>query len=270
MVCRDRELQGAERMNTVENHLNNSEKRGVAEAKHVAKRINKMVGLKGQKILEVGCGLGYLAFEIASNYDAEVVGTDVRDLAEWKNCAHPRLTLKRCDLTTDASWLSDDSFSRVISRAAWEHIRHPYTALRECQRILHPRGKMYLYANLYRSAIGSHLYHEISTPWPHLLYSPESLAAMLNRKELGWAFWLNKLTYAQYIAYFRKLGFYIIHENLKKRTIDEHYYEANKKILGLYPRFDLELDFFEVVLEFDQTEPKEPIPDPVYRIVKQD
>jgi len=235
-------------------------------ARREAERLDKLVGLRGHTILEIGCGEGDLSFELAQNYDAKVTGIDVRDLESWKNLSHPNLTLVKHDLTTEELRLPENGFARIISRAVWEHIRHPFTALRRCQLLLHPTGKKYLYANLYRSSIASHLYREIYFPWPHLLFSPETLASWLKKPQIGSAFWVNKLTYAQYLQYFRRLGFYITHEHFSKRAMDENFYKRFEGRLGLYPRFDLELDFFEVVLEFDPTTPKLPVPDLLYRL----
>jgi len=178
-------------------------------AQEAARNLDALIGLKGQRILEIGCGLGDLALELATNYDAEVVGVDVRPQESWKEMNHPRLTLKEYDLTTTGKGaFPADSFTRIMSQAVWEHIRHPYTALAECQRILHPAGKKYLFANLHRSAIASHLYRLIHFPWPHLLFSPETIASgsFWKVKEIDWAFWVNKLTYAQYtvLPAFRK------------------------------------------------------------------
>jgi hypothetical protein len=89
---------------------------------------------------------------------------------------------------------------------------------------------------------------------------------MLKRKTLGWAFWVNKLTYQQYLFYFREVGFFVTHERLYQAHFDRAVYEANEQRLGLYPEWDLGTDFFEVLLEFDPATPKQRIPDPVYRL----
>ncbi|MDK2970646.1 MAG: 2-polyprenyl-6-hydroxyphenyl methylase / 3-demethylubiquinone-9 3-methyltransferase [Candidatus Sumerlaeota bacterium] len=257
---------GSEGKRTVRDPLAYTTEARQISARNTAQRIDNIVGLQGQRVLEIGCGYGDLSSEIARNYDAEVVGIDVRDLPQWKAFSHPNLSFQRVDLTQNANVFPDNNFTRIISRAVWEHIRHPYTALCESQRMLRPDGKKYLYANLYRSSVASHLYKQIYFPWPHLVYSPETLAAMLGKEELDWAFWVNKLTYAQYLQYFRQLGFYITYEDLTVRKIDEGFYNEHEKKLGLYPRYDLALDFFEVVLEFEPERPKEEIPDPVYRL----
>jgi 2-polyprenyl-3-methyl-5-hydroxy-6-metoxy-1,4-benzoquinol methylase len=237
-------------------------------AKREAANLARLVSLKGQTILEIGCGEGDLSCELAKNYDAKVTGIDVRDMEGWNELNHPNLTLMKYDLTTEKMKWAENSFTRIISNVVWEHIRHPYTALRRCQKLLHPKGKMYIYANLYRSAKSSHLYHDLFFPWPQLLFSPETIFSWLNVKQQlrRWAFWVNKLTYAQYLLYFRKLGFYITFEKLIKSSIDEEFYKQFQDKLGLYPRFDLELDFFEVILEFDLTNPKSPVPDPIYHL----
>lgn len=232
-------------------------------ARAEAPRIDRMVGLRDQRILEIGCGEGHLSFEIACTYGSTVTGVDVRDIAGWKELSHPNLTFIKQDLTAGEPPWPGNTFTRIISRAVWEHIFHPFTALKRAQELLHPKGKMYLFANLYRSAIASHLYREIPFPWPHLLFPPDVLAARIGKKSISQ---VNKLTYAHYLLYFKKLGMYITYERLHTRPIDRAFYEEHIDRLGWYPEFDLGLDFLEVVLEFDPDHPKEPIPDPVYRL----
>jgi SAM-dependent methyltransferase len=227
-----------------------------------------LTNLRDKRVLEIGPQLGDLSIRLASDFGCEVVGIDPMPHPDWPaiQAANPRIRFIEGDIADPPADLEDASFDLVVSFVVWEHIRHPWSALRHCQRLLKPDGKKFLRANLYRSAIASHLYGHIKEPWPHLLHSPEDLARMLKRKTLGWAFWVNKLTYQQYLFYFRELGFFITHEKLFQAHFDPAVYAANEQKLGLYPQWDLGTDFFEVLLEFDPATPKQRIPDPVYRL----
>lgn len=227
-----------------------------------------MLDLRGKHVLEIGPHLGDLSVVLASEYGCDVVGIDPLTHPNWPEVQqHPRIRLIEGDIANPPP-LENESFDLIISFVVWEHIRHPWSALQHCQRLLKPTGKKFLRANLYRSAIASHLYRQVKEPWPHLMFSPDEIRARFNRPDLGWAFWVNKLTYQQYLFYFRQLGFFITHEHFWQVHFDREYYDANEQTLGLYPEWDLKTDFFEVVLEFDPRQPKRPIPDPVYRLPK--
>jgi 2-polyprenyl-3-methyl-5-hydroxy-6-metoxy-1,4-benzoquinol methylase len=115
-----------------------------ARAAHVAARLDRLVGLRGRTILEIGCGAGDLAFELAGNYGAYVTGIDIGEREDWKTLRHPNLTLSAHDVTAGECALPENGFDRIISRAVWEHIRHPFAALVQCRRLLCPAGKKYL------------------------------------------------------------------------------------------------------------------------------
>ncbi|UYE95885.1 hypothetical protein KNLIENLN_00073 [Sinorhizobium phage NV1.1.1] len=234
--------------------------------KHAA-MADKQIDLKGKRVLEVGCHLGDTTKVLADEYGCDVVGLDIRPQANWPELnKHPRITVFDGDITQPHELLADNSFDAIVSFVVWEHIRHPWSALQTCQRVLKPTGKKFMRANLERSALASHLYRHISEPWPQLIYSPREIAEKLNVEKLDVAFWCNKLTYQQYLFYFRKLGFYVTYEAFDGIKFDREFYEKHEQQLGLYPEWDLKTDFFNVVLEFDQDHPKQAIPDPVYRL----
>lgn len=228
--------------------------------------------MAGKRILEIGTSAGDLTARLAGDCGCEVVGIDVMSYPNWSSVQekHPSVRLVHGDIAVDLQDIPDNYFDYIVSFVVWEHIRHPWSALSNCQRLLKPTGKKFIRANLYRSAIASHLYSRIPDPWPHLIYSPEEIARKLKIDEIGWAFWCNKLTYQQYLFYFRRLGFYITHEKLYRNGYyKQDFYEENEKKLGLYPDWDLRTDFFEVVLEFDGESPKKPVDDPVYRYLNE-
>lgn len=241
----------------------------LARARKQIELADKHVGLRGQRVLEVGCYHGDISLLLAEEYDCEVVGLDIRTHANWDSLnSHPRISVLEASIIEPHDLLSENSFDRIISFVVWEHIRHPWSALKVCQRVLRPSGKKFLRANLYRSALASHLYRQIDEPWPQLLYSANEIKEKFGIEEISEYFWCNKLTYQQYLFYFRQLGFYISHESFDGIKFDNDFYEDNENILGLYPKWDLEKDFFNVALEFDLENPKKAIKDPIYRLKK--
>lgn len=235
--------------------------------RHVA-TMDKFADIRGKRVLDVGCSRGEITRVIAGQYDCEVVGIDLAEEDNWAEVEeeYPSIKFYVGDISTPHPELAENSFDRIVSVSVWEHIFHPWSALQMCQRYLKPDGKKYLYSMLYRSAAASHMINMVEERWPHLLFSPEVIMEKANIPRLGPSFWTNKVVYQQYLFYFRKLGFYITHESFNRDFWHQKTYDEHEDVLKLYPEWDLETDFFRVVLEFDEERPKEEIPDPVYRL----
>lgn len=236
-------------------------------ARKRARDVDSLLNLRGTRLLEIGCGAGDVCRVMAEEYECDVVGVDIMHHNAWQEIPpHPKLKLLVEDIAKQSETFSRDSFDRIVSFVTWEHLRHPWSALRQCQQMLRPDGKMYLYSWLYGSAGASHLYGVSDDHWPHLVYSPTEIKARYNIAQLPWYFWCNRVSYQQYLFYFRQLGFHVTYEYFIRDTYDQGEYDKNEEILSLYPDWDLRTDGFQVVLEFDKFTPKQNISDPVYRI----
>ncbi len=226
----------------------------LAYADQRIKNLEKLVNLNGVKILEIGCGGGYTSRRLAEQYECEVTGTDIYESPVWDELGKEKnLNYMVVDLSENNPF-PQGTFDLIISYVAWEHIRHPFKVLQECVKILKPEGKIYIYANLYRSAMASHIYRTVYFPYPHLLFPDEVVVdyCLKNGVTQEWIdafYYVNKLTYSEYKEYFKLLNFEILHEKLAKRKLDLEFYERFEEKLGLYPISDLELDFFEVILK---------------------
>ena len=230
--------------------------------------MDKFADIRGKRVLDVGCSRAEITQVLSSKYDCEVVGIDLAEEDNWQQIqeADPSITLYAADIAKPHPALRENSFDRVVSVSVWEHVFHPWSALEACQKYLKPTGKKYLYSMLYRSAAASHMINRLDERWPHLIFSPREIMERVNVSRLGDSFWTNRLTYQQYLFYFRQLGFYVTHESFNRDMWHQKTYEMYEDVLQLYPEWDLNTDFFRVVLEFDPEHPKQPIPDPVYRL----
>jgi cyclopropane fatty-acyl-phospholipid synthase-like methyltransferase len=224
-----------------------------------ALRVHKGVGLKGKRVIEVGCGGGEFSRVLADEYGCKVIGIDIVEYPTWAGLRAKNVQLLICDLGKKESWkrilsIARGPVDRIVSLVVWEHTKHPYTMLESCYHLLKSGGLFYLRANLYRSAVASHIYREVYFPWPHLLFSDEvfeQFYKQINNNVSGITrpCWLNKLTYAQYLLYFKQIGFKLKKQWLKERELDEEFYQRFEEKLSAYPLFDLTLDFFDVVLK---------------------
>ena len=212
--------------------------------------VHREIDLADQRVLEIGCGAGYEVWYLSHQFGADATGLDIIERAAWKELADERTHYVLGDLTT--SRLFDDAtFDRIISFAVWEHVAHPTATLAEALRILRPGGLAWIKANLHRGPMASHLYADIAFPYPHLLFTDDVIREFMRRhgRPAQGASWVNRLSWADYEARIRAIGFRIRALRFTGQPIDEAFYQRFQSVLGRYPRSDLARDFFEVVLE---------------------
>ena len=104
----------------------------------------------GRRVLDVGCGIGGPAFEIARSYDASVVGIDLEaPLIERANAAAEKHGLrKQCRFETVAVGplpFADRSFDIVLTSGAITQTGDKEGLIDECYRVLVPGGHLTCY-----------------------------------------------------------------------------------------------------------------------------
>jgi 2-polyprenyl-3-methyl-5-hydroxy-6-metoxy-1,4-benzoquinol methylase len=110
------------------------------EAEHLARYFFALEYVKGQKVLDLGCGEGYGSNMLAGVAES-VVGVDI----DTVSIVHARETYKSGNLNfaeADVCELpyNDGEFSAVVSFEVVEHIRDPKGMLREASRVLRQDG----------------------------------------------------------------------------------------------------------------------------------
>lgn len=105
---------------------------------------------RGKRILDIGCGIGGPAFEMARSHGAEVVGIDLEQpLIDRATAAALRHGLEdRCRFqAVDGGPLpfADQSFDVVVSSGAITQTDDTHALLSEARRVLRPGGHMTCY-----------------------------------------------------------------------------------------------------------------------------
>lgn len=220
---------------------------GIGETR--AAMLERKFGLRGRRVLELGCGDGMLSRVMARDYGCEVVGVDIQAYDAWRRPTDGNLTRLVHDVTQADNFVLG-TFDRVVSFAVLEHVVHPHAALEAVYDLLRPGGAAYIYANLYRGAKASHRYREVFFPWPHLLFEASVWRAFYTelQGEPSQAAWVNKLTYDQYLAMAGRIGFETVEHFPSPPFFDEDFYKEFEFELAAYPKFDLMHDFIHLVL----------------------
>ena len=108
-----------------------------------------------EKILDVGCGIGYYSFELVAKFNCQVEGIDIdkedieianeiRDLTECGDVNFKVQSVLKLDFP-------DNVFDKIILSEVLEHIRNDRKALEEVHRVLKPNGYLVItvpYANV--------------------------------------------------------------------------------------------------------------------------
>lgn len=198
------------------------------------------VDLAGSRILDVGCGDGFIDLGMMSRFHPyQLTGTDIfdTDVEELRRLSiehfgvdlPDNIRFSRC--SEDLLPFADASFDFVMSWSVFEHVSDPVRVLSEIRRVLRPRGYMFLQIwPLFHSQRGSHLWKWYSEGWEHLTRPHDELVAELaemekTRPELLKATMvdfqtLNRITLTQLQAAISTAGLKIRRVSASADTID--------------------------------------------------
>jgi ubiquinone/menaquinone biosynthesis C-methylase UbiE len=110
--------------------------------------------VRGQSVLDVACGLGYVCGQLAPNHD--VVGCDVA-VSAGRRGAHPKVLW--CDGNVEELPFRDGAFDTVVSTHTLEHVQHFATALAELRRVARQRIVVVVpHQRPYRATFNPHIH----------------------------------------------------------------------------------------------------------------
>jgi ubiquinone/menaquinone biosynthesis C-methylase UbiE len=158
-------------------------------------RLMEGIDMKGiEKVLEVGCGPGYLSAHLSEEYDVEVIGTDVDpieiEFAVRTTNGKRGLAFVQADSTQLP--FDDGEFDLVFSQMVLHHIQEWEVALSEISRVLRPQG-YYLFHDLTYSRLLTAIFQPLMKS--HSFYSVEEIEGYLESCGFRKVFELSPGTY---------------------------------------------------------------------------
>ena len=147
-----------------------------ASAESTLRRLRRAGLPAGARVLEIGCGSGYMTFALGAAGAGEAIGLD-REVTS--DAAERELVREafagRSELRTgDAHELpfEDASLDAVVSFSTLEHLTDVACALAEQRRVLRPGGVAYHAYDPWLSPFGGHALCTLDFPWGHARLSP--------------------------------------------------------------------------------------------------
>lgn len=141
-------------------------------------RAVQIIGLMGVptkdcRILDCGCGDGYVAKELANNA-AEVIGYDINTFQTWSKFSKPNLKF-----TTNKNDFGEQ-FDFIVIYDVLDHIEgeSPEEFLTWVSKALKPNGRIFLRCHPWTSRHGGHLYTKINKAYLHLALTTDELTKL--------------------------------------------------------------------------------------------
>ncbi len=131
--------------------------------------------VSGQRVLDVGCGLGAQALAVARAGASEVVGIDF-DLEKVHRAQALADRTEAGNITFSVQSGSELAFGRsrfdvVLLLDVVEHLRDPAVVLEQCAGVIRAGGRVLVGFPPYRSPWGGQLFTHIPIPWANSLFS---------------------------------------------------------------------------------------------------
>ena len=149
----------------------------VADTSHYRKLFAPHVSFEGKTVLDLGCNRGYLLHSFSQHENFTGIGADLVSyyLKDARRDYGDQFEFIQTTPTTIP--LPDSSVDVVYTIDTIEHLSQPHELFAEVYRVMRPGGVFLVHFNPWLNPHGSHLEDIITYPWPHVVFSMDTLLA---------------------------------------------------------------------------------------------
>jgi SAM-dependent methyltransferase len=149
----------------------------VADTSHYRKLFAPHVSFQSKTVLDLGCNRGYLLYSFSQHESFTGIGADLVPyyLKDARRDYGDRFEFIETTPTTIP--LPDGAVDVVYTIDTTEHLSRPSELFAEVWRVLKPGGVFLVHFNPWLNPHGSHLEDIIAFPWPHVVFSMDTLLA---------------------------------------------------------------------------------------------
>jgi SAM-dependent methyltransferase len=165
--------QGHPRFDSYDNYI--ADRTGSMAEYHAL--FSDVCSFRGKVVAELGCSEGYLLHSFRRIEEFTPIGIDIdpRVLAMGRKTYGERIQFVQATATEIP--LPTASVDVIYSVDTVEHLSDLRGILLDCHRVLRPGGVVLIHFTSWWGACGPHLEDVIPFPWPHLLFSMDTLLA---------------------------------------------------------------------------------------------
>lgn len=144
--------------------------------------------MSGKKVLDLGCSVGGETVAFAERWHVKSIsGIDVNELfVIAATMFSSSRTFKEIDYSFKVGYgesipFQDSAFDFIVSRDVLEHVNSLEETLKECRRILKPKGKMFcVFPSYFFPFNGAHLVHVTKAPAIQWFFDSKALNIAFN------------------------------------------------------------------------------------------
>ena len=140
------------------------------------------VRIKGQQLLDLGCGEGALTAQFIRHGAKHVIGVDIDEkVVECARATFADLPAEFVVSQPTGLPVPDASIDTIVSFDVFEHVSRPASLLRECLRVLKPGGQMLIGTWGWNNPFAPHLWATMPVPWAHVFFSERTILRTCRR-----------------------------------------------------------------------------------------
>lgn len=210
----------------------------LAEVPQYQELFGSFTSLKGKTVLDLGCNRGYLLRALLEKETFNAIGADISE-PDLKIARQSSPQIRFVRSTPTSVPIDSDSVDVCYTIDTVEHLSKAPEMFKDIFRVLKPGGLFFVHFNPWLNPYGSHLEDIIPFPWPHVVFSMETLldtaevlyeeqpvektaayfrgddgqkVANPYRDRAKWKTFLNKMTIRRFNRMLATLPFELVHQ----------------------------------------------------------